>query len=269
VTLRVRDLSFSYGDRRVLDGIDLDVAAGELCALFGPNGSGKSTLYRCVLGHLRHPGSVSLDGDDLGRLRPAQVSRRIAYVPQQHGNPFPFTVLDMVLMGRSPHLGGIFGPRRRDVADCLAVLDRVGLDRERDRIYHTLSGGQRQLVLIARALAQDCPVLLLDEPTASLDFGNQMLVWRTVRDLARDGRAVLVCTHEPNHVLWFCDRVVALGRHGRFVADGPPADTVTEALVADLYPAVGRVSADGTRVVPRDVVPCHHEGSGAATPIAG
>ncbi|XTZ14392.1 ABC transporter ATP-binding protein [Micromonospora echinospora] len=242
MTLRVRGLTFAYGRRSVLDGIDLDLRAGELCALFGPNGSGKSTLYRCLLGHLRHGGTVTLDGTDLGRLRPAEVARRVSYVPQQHTNPFPFTVLDMVLMGRTPHLGGVFGPRRRDVETCERVLEQVGLAADRDRYYHTLSGGQRQLVLIARALAQDCDVLLLDEPTASLDFGNQMWVWRTVRDLARAGRAVLVCTHEPNHVLWFCDRVVALGREGRLLADGTPREVVTTDLVTRLYPSVGALT---------------------------
>jgi len=254
MTLEVRGLSFAYPPRRVLDEVDFDLAAGELCALFGPNGSGKSTLYRCVLGHLRHEGTARLDGVDLTRLRPAQVARRISYVPQQHSNPFPFTVIDMVLMGRTPHLGGVFGPRQRDVQQCERVLEQVGLAAERDRLYQTLSGGQRQLVLIARALAQDCDVLLLDEPTASLDFGNQMGVWRTIRELARDGRAVLVCTHEPNHVLWFCDRVLALSRDGRIAADGAPADVVNRALVASLYPSAGPVTISDRGVVPQAVV---------------
>ncbi|MGN9811368.1 ABC transporter ATP-binding protein [Micromonospora sp. BQ11] len=255
MSLRIRGLTFGYGARPVLDGIDLDVNPGELCALFGPNGSGKSTLYRCILGHLRYGGTVTLDGTDLGRLRPADVARRVSYVPQQHSNPFPFTVLDMVLMGRTPHLGGVFGPRQRDVEACERVLAQVGLSDERDRYYHTLSGGQRQLVLIARALAQDCDVLLLDEPTASLDFGNQLFVWRTVRDLARAGRAVLVCTHEPNHVLWFCDRAVALGREGRLLADGAARQVVTTDLVTTLYPSIG-VLATGTStstIAPVDV----------------
>ena len=255
MTLQVRGLSFAYGAHQVLDRIDLDLRPGQLCALFGPNGTGKSTLYRCILGHLRHRGSVTLDGDNLTRLRPAEVARRVSYVPQQHTNPFPFSVLDMVLMGRTPHLGGVFGPRRNDVEACEQVLAQVGLAAERERLYHTLSGGQRQLVLIARALAQDCQVLLLDEPTAGLDFGNQMLAWRTIRDLARQGRAVLICTHEPNHVLWFCDRVLALGRTGRLVADGPPERVITTDLVASLYPTIGAVTMTGAHAVaPADVL---------------
>lgn len=246
--LQVRNLSFAYGPRQVLDGIDLDLRAGQLCALFGPNGSGKSTLYRCILGHLRHSGQVLLDGTELARLPPAAIARRIAYVPQQHANPFPYRVLDLVLMGRTPHLGGVFGPRRADIDASQHALDQVGMLAEHDRGYHTLSGGQRQLVLIARALAQDCGVLLLDEPTANLDFGNQLLVWKVVRELAGSGRTVLVCTHEPNHVRWFCDRVLALGRDGTLCADGPPTEVITPDLVTSLYPNLGQVTAaaDGT-----------------------
>lgn len=261
--LAVRGLSFAYDDHQILNDLDLDFVPGELCALFGPNGSGKSTLYRCILGHLPHQGTVTLDGEDLSRLGLLEVSRRIAYVPQQHSNPFPFTVLDMVLMGRTPHLGGAFGPQRRDVLASLDVLQQVGLGDYGDRMFHTLSGGERQLVLIARALVQDCRVMLLDEPTASLDFGNQVLVWRTVRSLALEGRTVLVCTHEPNHVLWFCDRVLALGREGRLVADGTPQQVLTTALVSALYPSVGAVAADGRTVMPRDVDPVAVPGGGA------
>lgn len=255
MTLQVRSLSFSYGAHTVLDRVGFELHPGELCALFGPNGTGKSTLYRCILGHLRHRGQVLLDGTDLTRLRPAQVARRVAYVAQHHASPFPFTVRDMVLMGRTPHLGGVFGPRRGDVEYCEQVLERVGLAAEGDRLYHTLSGGQRQLTLIARALAQDCDVLLLDEPTASLDFGNQMWVWRTIRELTRQGRTVLVCTHDPNHVRWFCDRVLALGRDGTLLAEGPPGDVVTADLVSTLYPGVGPVTTAGRNaVIPEDVV---------------
>lgn len=250
--LSTRGMSFAYGKEMILDDLDLDFVPGELSALFGPNGSGKSTLYRCILGYLRHSGTVTLEGRDLSGMRPREVSRRIAYVPQHHTNPFPFTVLDMVLMGRTPHLGGTFGPQQGDVLAALGVLERVGLRDQSARLFHTLSGGQRQLVLIARALVQDCPVMLLDEPTASLDFGNQVLLWRTIRALAQEGRTVLVCTHEPNHVLWFCDRVLALGRDGKLLADGAPSEVMTETLISELYPSVGAVATDGRTVLPGD-----------------
>lgn len=177
---------------------------------------------------------------DLRTLPPTAVAKRIAYVPQQHTTPFPFTVFDMVLMGRTPHLGGVFGPRRADLEVCERVLDAVGLTTDSHRPYPTLSGGQRQLVLIARALAQESDLLLLDEPTASLDFGNQGLVWSRIRALATAGSGILVCTHDPNQVLRYCDQVLALGREGRVVADGVPVETVTTELVSALYPEIDR-----------------------------
>ena len=236
--LEVNQLSFSYNDHTVLEDVSFFIQPGELCALFGPNGSGKSTLYRCILGHLRYRGHVTLDDVNLRTLSPSRVAQQIAYVPQQHANPFPFTVFDMVVMGRTPHLGGVFGPQREDLEICEQVLESVGLVAESRRFYHTLSGGQRQLVLIARALAQQSRLLLLDEPTASLDFGNQILVWNMIQSLSARGVTILVCTHDPHHVLQFCNRVLVLGRDGRFLADGLPAETVTPELISALYPEV-------------------------------
>lgn len=240
VMLQIDRLSFGYPGRQVLDEVSFTVRSGELRALFGPNGTGKSTLFRCILGLLRHRGTVMLDRVDLRTLPPTAVAKRIAYVPQQHTTPFPFTVFDMVLMGRTPHLGGVFGPRRADLEVCERVLDAVGLTTDSHRPYPTLSGGQRQLVLIARALAQESDLLLLDEPTASLDFGNQGLVWSRIRALATAGSGILVCTHDPNQVLRYCDQVLALGREGRVVADGVPVETVTTELVSALYPEIDR-----------------------------
>lgn len=253
--LDVRDLSFSYGSRQVLSDIAFQLQAGELCALFGPNGSGKSTLFRCILGHLRHTGYVRLGGVDLTGLTPLARARLAAYVPQQQAQTFPFTALDMVLMGRTPHLGGVFGPRRRDLEAAERAIDQVGMTQEASREYQTLSGGQRQLVLIARALAQDARILLLDEPTASLDFGNQLMLWQMIRVLARRGATILVCTHEPNHVLWFCDRVLALGRDGRLIADGPASDLIDPGLVHDLYPSTGQVRMALGALVPDHTMP--------------
>jgi len=248
----VKQLSFAYNDHAVFNDLNFSINSGELCALFGPNGSGKSTLYRCILGHLRYQGHVTLNDVNLRTLSPSRVAQQIAYVPQQHANPFPFTVFDMVVMGRTPHLGGVFGPRREDLEVCEQVLDSVGLAAESRRLYHTLSGGQRQLVLIARALAQQSRLLLLDEPTASLDFGNQILVWNMIQNLSAGGVTILVCTHDPHHVLQFCNRVLVLGREGRFLADGRPAETVTAELVAALYP---EVATYGKKIEPNGGVP--------------
>ncbi|KGM08827.1 ABC transporter ATP-binding protein [Cellulomonas bogoriensis] len=243
--LRVEDVSFAYGDHQVLDRVGFELGTHELCALFGPNGTGKSTLFRCILGHLSRTGRVHVDGNDTSRMTAGRLARLVAYVPQEHRPPFPYRVRDMVLMGRTPHLGGVFGPGRRDQEVADAAMERIGVAHLADRSYTTLSGGQRQLVLLARALAQETPVLLLDEPTAALDFGNQLLLWQTVRSLTAEGRTALICTHDPNHVLWFCHRALVLGRDGRLVADGRVADVVDDELVTDLYGPVSEVAAHG------------------------
>lgn len=249
--LTVRDVSFAYGTTPVLDGVGFELARGELCALFGPNGTGKSTLFKCVLGHLARRGEVHIDGQDTARLGAGRLARLVAYVPQEHRPPFPYLVREMVLMGRTPHLGGVFGPSRRDEAAAEEAMERIGVEDLADRSYTTLSGGQRQLVLLARALAQDTPLLLLDEPTASLDFGNQLLLWQTVRGLTAEGRTALICTHDPNHVLWFCDRALVLGRHGRLLEDGPVDDVVRDDLVRSLYGPVSEVVGRGEDAVVR------------------
>lgn len=249
--LQIRNLSFAYPGVDVLDRVELDLPSSQLCALFGPNGTGKTTLYRCVLGVLDPApgGTIRLAGVEVRDLPARTRARRIAYVPQQHQPPFPYRVHEVVLMGRTPHLGGVFGPSRADRRVAHDAIERIGIGELAERSYPTLSGGQRQLVLLARALAQDAELFLLDEPTASLDFGNQLLVWRTVRHLTREGRTVLVCTHDPNHVLWFCDRVVVLGREGRIDASGPPAEVIDDDLVTRLYGPVSELAAVRDRAV--------------------
>jgi iron complex transport system ATP-binding protein len=248
--LAIRELSFAY-DHPVLDRVGFELQAQQLCALFGPNGTGKTTLYRCILGLLRPaPGSaIELDGVPTDTMPRAALARRIAYVPQEHSPPFPYLVKEMVLMGRTPHLGGVFGPSRADRAAAFAALEMIGIAELADRSYTSLSGGQRQLVLLARALAQDADILLLDEPTASLDFGNQLLLWRTIRRLTANGKTALICTHDPNHVLWFCDRVVVLGRDGQLQGVGAPDEIVDAALVENLYGPVASLHPVADRTV--------------------
>ncbi|GIG40296.1 ABC transporter ATP-binding protein [Cellulomonas phragmiteti] len=249
--LDVRDVSFAYGSTPVLDGVSFGLVPGELCALFGPNGTGKSTLFKCILGHLARRGDVSIAGQDTARLGTSRLARLVAYVPQEHRPPFPYLVREMVLMGRTPHLGGVFGPSRQDEEAAEVAMERIGVADLADRSYTTLSGGQRQLVLLARALAQDTPLLLLDEPTASLDFGNQLLLWQTVRSLTAEGRTALICTHDPNHVVWFCDRALVLGREGRLIEDGPVRAVVRDDLVRTLYGPVSEVVGYGEDTVVR------------------
>lgn len=270
--LTVESLSYSFPGIPVLDNVSFSVPKQRLVALFGPNGTGKTTLYRCILRILdpKPGGRIEVDGHDTAAMSIRDLARRVAYVPQEHEPPFPFPVQEMVLMGRTPHRGGVFGPTGADRERAAHAMEQIGIAHLSQRSYTTLSGGQRQLVLLARALAQDAGLFLLDEPTASLDFGNQLLLWRTIRQLTHDGRTALICTHDPNHVLWFCDEVLVLGRDGTIKAAGRPHEVITDQLVDRLYGPVCSVSAVRDRLV---ALPHTHNGAHTAgkyvTPTAG
>lgn len=229
--LTIKDIHFTYGDFPVLSGISFSVGEGELCGLFGPNGCGKTTLFKCCLRFLHpHKGTVDIAGEDIANHSTGDLARLIAYVPQEHKPPFPYLVREVVLMGRTPHLGGFFGVKRHDKEIALDALDTLGISDLADRPYNHLSGGQRQMVLMARAIAQDTVVLFLDEPTSALDFKNQLRIWQIMREIAEDGKTILACSHDPNHVSWFCDRVVVVDS-GRVLAEGDPTSVISEGIL--------------------------------------
>jgi iron complex transport system ATP-binding protein len=253
--LQVIDLHCSYGAETVLEEVSFEVEKGELCGLFGPNGCGKTTLFRCCLKFLKADrGRVVLDGVDINKLSVGEMAKRTAYVPQEHKPPFPYLVKDIVLMGRTPHLGGGFGISARDKRAASDALKMLGISSIAERPYNTLSGGQRQMVLIARAIAQGSPLVFLDEPTSALDFSNQIKIWRTLRNIARSGVGIVACSHDPNHVAWFCDKVVVL--HGKGVlAQGAPEWVLDQEIMDRIYRGVSAVrSVDGVKIVlPSDV----------------
>lgn len=225
--LRVRDVGFGYDERPVFTGVSFDVPAGGLLCLLGPNGSGKSTLFRCIAGALRPTGGqISIDGHAVSALSPAALGRLLGIVFQEHVAPFPFAVLDVVTMGRAPHLGFFSAPSKSDVDLAWETLVTVGIDHLAVRPYTSISGGERQLVLIARALCQQPRLLLLDEPTSHLDFRNAVLVLRTVRGLAQRGMAVVLTTHTPDHPLWLGSQVGLLGEGG-LIATGAAESVLT------------------------------------------
>ena len=248
--LDIQGLSFSYGRKRILNNVSLAVRPGQICGLLGPNGSGKSTLFRCCMGFL-HPeqGSIHVRGVNIAHMKPSALARHVAYVPQEHKQPFPFLVRDMVLMGRSPHMEGWFRLGRRDRDAAEQAMQRIGITALADTACNQLSGGQRQLVLIARAMAQQTPLILLDEPTSALDFSNQLAVWKVLREVAQQGVAILVCCHDPNHILWFCDTAAVLWE-GSVFASGPVHTTVTEQRLQHIYgPECVRISAENMDMV--------------------
>jgi iron complex transport system ATP-binding protein len=234
--VRVDGLSFSYGLEFRLREISLSVNGGEVLVLLGPNGCGKTTLLKCINALLRpEKGSVHIDGRDAFKMERNELARLVGYVPQAHSPPFPYTVLDIVLMGRVSCLGIFQQPSRRDYAKSEEALALVGMDRLRDRPYTQISGGERQLVLVARAIAQEPKVLLLDEPTAHLDFRNQLMILRMVKRVAKDkGLGVLMSLHDPNHALLFSDSVALMG-DGAVTALGRPEEVVTAAKINEVY----------------------------------
>ena len=234
MSVQVSDLSFSYGERRVLRGVSFEAPSGALVSILGKNGAGKSTLFRCMLGLLRHyEGSVIIDGEDIRTLSAGQLSRRIAYIPQLNYPAFSYSVLDMVLMGASG--GRMFSvPGKKEEGMALAALARLGMEEFANRDYFRLSGGERQLVLIARALAQQSSILVLDEPTSALDYGNQMLVMNRLRELVQSGYTVIQSTHNPEQAYLFSDMLLAM-KDGRMIASGRPQDVLDAALIQEVY----------------------------------
>jgi len=211
--LAARALGIGYGSAGVGRDVDLEVRSGEVFGLLGPNGSGKTTLFKTLLGLLPpQAGEVLLDGAPLVRLSRRTIARRVAYVPQAQAAHFPFQVVDMVLMGRTAHLAPLATPTAGDRLRAWAALEALGIADLPSRAYARIGGGQRQLALIARALAQDAPAIVMDEPTASLDFGNQVTVLRVVKRLAARGLAVLLSTHDPDHAFSIAGRVALLDR---------------------------------------------------------
>ena len=226
--LDVCDLAFGFGARRIGEGVSFALAAGETLAVLGGNGAGKTTLFRTLLGLLPpQAGSVTVSGDALASLAPRERARRLAYVPQQHVPAFGFSVLEAVLMGRASRIGTFARPGHEDYASAHAALAKLGIDVLAARPVTEISGGERQLVMIARALAQQAPVLVLDEPTASLDFGNRVRVLAEIDRLRQNGLTILFSTHEPEQALAHADRALLLA-DGRVLA----LDTVERALTA-------------------------------------
>ena len=246
--LSATGLVAGYGAREVLRGVDLAIGPG-LCALVGPNGAGKSTLIRALAGLLPpRDGAVSLDGVDLRTMSRRAIARRIAVVPQVFDTLFPFTVREVVMLGRTARLRPFAGPEDADRLAVARSLERLELDALAHRRIDELSGGERQRAVLAMALAQESDVLLLDEPTVHLDPAHQRATLALVRDLARrDGTAVAAVLHDLNLASALAERIVIVDG-GRIAADGPPGVVFTQQ-------AVERIFGPGLRVLEDRVPP--------------
>lgn len=233
--LEVKNISYRYEQRPILNNVSFSLNSGEMLSLLGPNGTGKTTLFKVILGLLKaEKGNILIDGTDLKTMSRAKIAGLIGYVPQNHIPPFAFKVTDVILMGRTAHLKAFTSPSQKDLEIALEVMDILKIGYLKDKLYTEISGGERQLVLIARALAQKPKFLIMDEPTSNLDFGNQIKVLKHIKHLSDHGLAILISTHHPDHALRYATKVALLNNtHLQHI--GRPEEMITEKNMSDIY----------------------------------
>jgi iron complex transport system ATP-binding protein len=232
VSLVIENVSAGYNSVPVLNNVSLQVERGKICALMGRNGSGKTTLLRCVNAILKPTqGKVVACGKEVGRLSRVEIARLISLVPQGIQTAFSFSCLDMTLMGSAAWIKAWSSPSKKEKHKALEILNEVGIQSLAYRPFNQLSGGERQLVMLSRALFQDAPVMLLDEPNSHLDFSNQHHMMELMREVVKKrGVTALISLHDPNLTLYYCDQVVMLSQ-GRAVAHGPTNEVMEEQIL--------------------------------------
>ncbi len=251
IVLRVKELYFRHRNNGsdILKGISFFVSSESITTILGPNGSGKTTIFKCLAGIWKYSkGCIEVHDRPIERLDPRERSRLFSLVPQEHEPAFPYTVFEVVLMGRAPFIGLFSSPKKRDIETANEALRFLSIEHLRDALYTNISGGERQLTLIARAIAQEAPIMLLDEPTSHLDLKNQIAVLKKIRKIAKERKiTVLMTLHDPNLSNLFSDKVVVIDS-GRKIAEGRPFDILNEELIKKVYDLdVRMLSLNGKR----------------------
>jgi len=233
--LEVCSLHAGYHRKEVVHGIDFAMDRGTFVCIIGSNACGKTTALKAILGLLTpFAGAVKVNGYDSLKLTERQRARCFAYIPQAHTPPFPFSVADVVLLGRTPYINRLSQVSDNDRMIAWRSLVQLKIEHLAARTYTHLSGGQQQLILVARALAQQANLIVMDEPTASLDFGNQQTVLSSIRSLVDEGYSVLMVTHDPSHALQYADRVLVMSK-GKIIMDGTPFEVITTESMRAIY----------------------------------
>lgn len=233
--LEVKNLNFKYGDRLVLDQVSFKLDQGISLGLLGENGVGKSTLFKCILGFLEaDSGQILIDGEDMGRLDLKERARKVAYIPQSHHPTFNHEVISVVEMGSNVRMSGFRTPGTEERKKAYNILETLGIEGLAYRGYKEISGGERQLVLIARALMQEAKLLIMDEPTANLDYGNQIKVLRTCKDLTSLGYTIIQSSHHPQQAFMFFDQVLLMHEH-KVLGQGDIGEVLTEDNLKKIY----------------------------------
>jgi len=234
--LEVKNLTYSYsGTRPILNNVSLKVEKGQLVTILGPNGAGKSTLLNCAAGLLKpQSGEVLLDGKAISKLTPKQVAKKIAYVPQVSAPIYDYSVRDYISMGRAPHLGMLFSPGKEDYKLVDEAIEMMGIGGFAHKSFAGISGGERQMACITRAIVQQTELILFDEPTSALDYGNQMKIMRVVDKLSKQGYAIMMTTHNPDQPILLGGSVVLVSSEGKLIM-GPVNDIMQENLLSSIY----------------------------------
>ncbi|MCX6076504.1 MAG: ABC transporter ATP-binding protein [Campylobacterales bacterium] len=230
----VKNLHFSYKKHQVLAGVDLKLYKGEIISLLGPNGCGKSTLIRLILKLLRGNGEILINNKDIEKYSHKEIASRIAYIPQYNNTPFNYSVMEMVLMGRVSKLDYFASPSAHDFEIAKNALKKVGVEHLKEKAFGQLSGGQKQMVLLARAIAQEVDTFIMDEPVAGLDYGNQIRLLELIHELSKQGYTFLKTTHYPDHALLISSRVIVMN-DGKIIANGTPDKVITKEMIQDVY----------------------------------
>lgn len=235
MNLKVEHLNFYFGKRQILKDINFETKGGEFLSILGPNGVGKTTLFRCILNLLRpSAGKITVDCRDIVQMTAQEMAQHIAYIPQFHNPAFNYSVLDMVLMGTASQLRTLETPGKAQIEIAKNALARMKIEHLAEQPYGFCSGGEKQLCLIARAIAQQAKILIMDEPSASLDFGNRIRVMQTVRSLVADGYAVIQTTHDPEQAFMYSDQILAI-HDGHVLAYGTPQAVMKDVIMSKLY----------------------------------
>lgn len=260
--IRINNASFTYDKEYIFHNISFEIKKGDIFCLFGPNGCGKSTLLQCLLGIINLcEGRILLEDTDVRSMKPQEVARKAAYIPQVHEKPFPFKVIDIVLMGRASYTGFFAMPAKVDRTIAEESLEKVNMLSFKERPYTQLSGGETQLVLVARALAQQTPILIMDEPTSHLDFRHELSFLETIGRLVKDTMiTVVMATHFPNHAFYFENRgissKIALMNDSKIIVQGDPSSVLTAGNMAQTFNIYSKVlSYQWEKVNIRQIVP--------------
>jgi len=238
--IKIKNLACGYGNKKTVSGINMEFDKGEVVCLLGPNGVGKTTFFKSLLGFIKViEGDIYINGKSLDKFSKKERAKAIAYVPQAHQTPFDFKVSDVIMMGRTIHFNKQY-PSEHDKKIVSSVIDELGINYLKDKSYLHISGGEQQLVLIARALAQETEIIVLDEPTSNLDFGNQVKIMNVIKNLKDQNKLIIMTTHSPNQV-FECGTKLVVFKSGQVYAVGEPNDIINDSFLYDVYNVKGKV----------------------------